>query len=146
VRPEPLLLLPEQEVRGVGGIHHVDVLDAGLVLLVDALEDALRPGALDLDLDLRVIGAENLRQRLGDLDVDGGVPDDLAFLLSRGEHRRRGFLRGGDGGDGGDCQQQRRCSDAIQDHDVPPCLFGDENRGQTPGNCRAGVCPHATDP
>jgi hypothetical protein len=92
MRGQPLLLLPEQEVRRIGRIHDVDVPDSRLVLLVDALEHALGPGALDIDVDLRIRGLEGLGDRFGNLDVHGRVPDDLAFLRRRVEHRRRRFL------------------------------------------------------
>ena len=58
MRGQPLLLLPEQEVRRIRRVHDVDVLDARLVLLVDALEHALGAGALDLDVDLRILRLE----------------------------------------------------------------------------------------
>ena len=92
VRREPLLLLPEDEMRGIGRIDDVDVLDARLVLLVDPLEHALRSRALDLDLDIRIFGAKGLGDRLRDLDVDRRIPDDLAFLGGGRQHRGRRLL------------------------------------------------------
>src|SRR6266545_959764 len=44
---EPAVALPDDAVRLIGGIDHVDRANVALVLLVNALEDALGAGALD---------------------------------------------------------------------------------------------------
>ena len=89
---EQLLLLPNQEMRCVGGVDDVDVLDAGLEFLADPLEHALGTRALNLERDVRILGAKRLRDSLGDFYVDCGVPNDLAFLRGRGNLCRRCLL------------------------------------------------------
>ena len=83
-------------MAGVGGVDHVGDLDVGLELLHEALEDPLGAGPVDLDLDPRVRGLEELGDLLGAGQGEGGVPDDLAFLLRRLQARvLRRKARGG---------------------------------------------------
>jgi hypothetical protein len=91
------LVLPDDEVRGVGGIGDVDGVDIGAVLLADALEHALRARTLDAHRDAGILRFEGFGDLLGERQVDRGVPDDFAFLLRRfdkrgghGARRRRG--------------------------------------------------------
>ena len=93
MRRQPFLLPPVKEVRRVGRVDDVDVVDGRLIFLVDALEYPLRTRPFDFDVDAGVLGSKSLGDGLGDLDVDRGVPSDFAFLGRRGEHRRRGLLR-----------------------------------------------------
>ena len=114
---EQLLLLPKQEVRCVGGVHDVDVLDAGLEFLADPLEHALGTRALNLERDVRILGTKRLRDGLGDFYVDCGVPDDLPFLRGGGNQCRRCLLTHRVRNDDG-CKQRgrQRCnSDKLHD-------------------------------
>ena len=90
-RRQHLGALPHDEVRGVGAVHHVAVIDLVLELLADALEVALRPRALDLHGDAGIPGLEGLGDLLAQGQVDRRVPGELAFLLRRLDQRRRDF-------------------------------------------------------
>ena len=52
------------------------------IFLADALEDALRAGALDLNRDVGIFRPEQLGELFGDRHVGRGVEDDLAFALA----------------------------------------------------------------
>ena len=103
-RRQQAVALPDDEVRGVGGVHRIDRVDAAAVFLADALEHALGAGALDAHGDAGIFRLERLGDLLGERQVDRGVIDDLAFLLGRldqrrrdgGRRRRRLHLRGGE--------------------------------------------------
>ena len=92
VGAKPLLLLPEDEVRCVRRVDDIDIADRRLVFLIDALEYAFGTRALDVDLDVRIFGAKRLGHRFRNLDVDRGVPDDLALFGGGRDHRGRGLL------------------------------------------------------
>src|SRR6516162_10431681 len=65
------------------------------VFLPDALQDAFGAGTLDLAGDTRIFGLERLADLLRQFEVDGGVPDNFAFLLHPFNHRRVTGLAGG---------------------------------------------------
>ena len=90
---EPAVALPHDQVRGVGGVDHVDRVDAARIFLADALEHALGAGALDPHRDAGIFRLERLADLLGERQVDRGVPDDLAFLLARPRSARASPLR-----------------------------------------------------
>ena len=54
-----------------------------LEFLRDALEQPLRAGALDLDLDAGIGGLEGLAELLPDRQVHRGIEHHLALLLRR---------------------------------------------------------------
>src|SRR3546814_9296952 len=83
-RLQPALALEILEMDGIGGFDDVGIVDAGRDLLPDALEDALRARALDLDVDVRILELEQPGELLGDRDVGRRVEDDLALALPRG--------------------------------------------------------------
>src|SRR5207253_9262207 len=85
--------LPDDEMRGIGGIDHVDRANVAGIFLADALEYALRAGALDAHSDARIFGFERFGELLGDRQVGRGVVDHLTFLLRRLDQRRRDRLR-----------------------------------------------------
>ena len=89
--------LPDDEVRGIGGIHDIDGVDVAGIFLADALEHAFGAGALHPHRDPRIFGLERLGELFGDRQVGRGVVDDLTFLLRRLDQRRRDRLgrRGG---------------------------------------------------
>ena len=60
------IALPDDEMRGIGRIHHIDGVNVAGVFLADALEHALGAGALDADRDARIFRLERLGQFLGD--------------------------------------------------------------------------------
>ena len=93
VRRQNAVALPDDEMRGVGRIHHIDGVDVAGIFLADALEHALRAGALDAHRDARIFRLERLGQLLRDRQIGRGVIDDLAFLLRRLDQRRRDRLR-----------------------------------------------------
>ena len=67
---EPAIALPHDEMRGIGGVHHVHDADVTGVLLPDALEDALGARPLDADCDPRKLYLKGLGNDFGDLQVD----------------------------------------------------------------------------
>ncbi len=94
VRREDAVALPDDEMRGIRRIHHIDGVDVAGIFLADSLEHALRAGALDA----------------GDRQIGRGVVDDLAFLLGgldqRGRDRlRRRSIRHGAGRERRACEQ-----------------------------------------
>ena len=58
VRGEPAVALPDDEMRGVGGVDDVDGMDAAPVFLANALEHALGAGALDAHRDAGILRLE----------------------------------------------------------------------------------------
>ncbi len=110
VRRQHVLVLPVDQQRGVRRIDHVDGVHAGGIFLADALQQALGAAALDLARHAGIFGFERLADLLRQLEVDRGVPDDLALLLRcrdqvRGDHSRRRRRRqhtGREGGSGGE--------------------------------------------
>ena len=122
-RVEQPITLPHQEMRRVGGIDRVDRIDLRGILLAYALENALGAGTLDLDLDRLVLRLERLGDRLGELQLDGRVVDDLAFLRRRRHQFGRDRSRRGRGRPHGDARQcggrngparQPQCRPAIE--------------------------------
>ena len=93
VRREDALALPDDEVRGVRAVHHVDRMDVAPVFLPDALEDPLAARPLHAHGDARVLRLERLGDTLRHRKVHGGVPDRLAFLLRRLDQLRRDLAR-----------------------------------------------------
>ena len=73
VRREDAVALPDDEMRRIGRIHHVDGMDVAGIFLTDALEHALRPGALDAHGDPGIFRLERLGQFLGDRQIGRGV-------------------------------------------------------------------------
>ncbi len=80
---------PYDEMRGVGGIDDVDGVDAAAVLLTDALEHPLGPGAFDAASDAGIFHLERAGDLLRDGEIDRGVPGELAFLLRGGDQLGR---------------------------------------------------------
>ena len=78
---QELLVLQQHVVARVGGVDHIRDLEVGLELLHDTLEDPLGAGPVDLDLDPRIRRLEELGDLLRACEREGGVPDDLTFLL-----------------------------------------------------------------
>ena len=76
------IALPDDEMRRIGGIHHIDCVDVAGIFLTDALEHALCAGALDAHLNPGIFRLESLRQFLGNRQIGRGVVDDLTFFLS----------------------------------------------------------------
>ena len=66
-------------MRRIGGIDHVDRVDAARIFLADALKHALGPGSLDPRRNAGIFGLERLGDLLGQRKIDRRVPDDLAF-------------------------------------------------------------------
>ena len=93
VRRQHVLVFPVDEVRGVRRVDHVDRVHVGGIFLADALQQALGAGALHLAGDAGIFGLERLADLFGQLQVDRGVPDHLAFLLGRLDQRRRDGAR-----------------------------------------------------
>ncbi len=94
---EPLATLPGDEMRGVRRVDHVGHEDVGGIFLRQALELALRAGALDAHGDPGILRLEAARDPFGDRQVHGGIPDDLALFLRRFDQCRRdrhGLRRG----------------------------------------------------
>ncbi len=89
VRRENAVALPDDEMRGIGRIHHVDGVDVAGIFLTDALEHALRAGALDAHGNARIFRLEGLCQFLGDRQIGRGIMDDLAFLGGGRDQGRR---------------------------------------------------------
>ena len=86
---EPAVALPHDEVRAVGGVHHVDRVDVARFLLPDALEHALGAGALDAHRDAGEFRLERLGEALRHRQVHRGVEGELAFLSCRLDQRWR---------------------------------------------------------
>jgi hypothetical protein len=86
---EPALLLPDDQMGGIRRVDHVDRMDVAAVLLPDALEDALRARALHAAGDAGELRFERSGDALRERQIDGRVPDDLAFLPRRLNERRR---------------------------------------------------------
>ncbi len=97
---EHAIPFPDDEMRGVGRVHHVDCVDVARIFLADALEHPLGAGALDAHRNARILRLEGLRHLLGERQVDRRVPDDLAFLLRRLDQLGRDLARG----------RRRRCN------------------------------------
>ena len=93
IRLEHALILPVDQMRGVRRIDDVDRMNIGGVFLPDTLQDAFGARALDLAGDARIFGLEGLADLFRQLEVDRGVPDDLAFFLGRLDQRRRDRAR-----------------------------------------------------
>ena len=89
--------LPDDQVRGVGAVHDVAIVDPALIFLPDALEDALGARAFDLHADAGIGRLEGLGDLLGHRQVDRGVPGKLALLLGSADQGRRDLLRLGGG-------------------------------------------------
>ena len=85
--------LPDDEMRGIRRIHHIDRVDVAGIFLADALEHALRACALDAHGDAGIFRLERLRQFLRDRQIGRGVVADLAFLLRGLDQRRRDRFR-----------------------------------------------------
>ena len=51
VRQQDAIALPDDEMRGVGGVDNVDGVNVAGIFLADALEHPLRAGALDAHRD-----------------------------------------------------------------------------------------------
>src|SRR5262249_26390991 len=115
--------LPYDEMRGVGGIHDIDRVDAAAVLLTDALKHPLGPGALDPAGDTRIFRLERARDLLGDRKVDGGVPGELAFLSRGGEPLRRGRGGGRRRRDNAGCTRADGEHRRADEHVAPRKLF-----------------------
>jgi len=115
---EQAVALPDDEMRGVGGIDHVDRVDVARVFLADALEYPLGAGPLDPHRDAGEFRLEGLCDLLCDRQIDRSVVNDLAFLpggFDQGRRDRRrlrwgGAERGGEHRDGG-CRA--RCLEHI---------------------------------
>ena len=89
---QPFLLLPEEKMRGVGRVDDIDIVDGRLVFLIDALKYTFGARAFHFDVDAWIFRAKRLGYHFCHLDVDGGVPDDFAFLPCGGHHRGRRLL------------------------------------------------------
>jgi hypothetical protein len=88
VRRQNALALPDDEMRRIRRVHDVDGVDVAGIFLADALEHALRAGALDPHRDARIFRLEGLGQLLRDRQIGRRIVDDLAFLLGRLDQRR----------------------------------------------------------
>ena len=89
IRLEPVVLLPVEIMRGVGGVGDVNRLDAAALLLRDALEDALGAGALDAHGDAWIFCLEGPRDAFGDVEFERAVEGKLALLARRLDQGRR---------------------------------------------------------
>ncbi|CAB5037359.1 unannotated protein [freshwater metagenome] len=83
VRLQNAVPLPDDEVRSVRGIHHVNFINLAGVFLPDALEHALGAAAFNPDRDAGIFRLEGLADFFRYGKIDSGVPDDLPFLLGR---------------------------------------------------------------
>ena len=87
------LILPIHQQRSVRRIDHVDGMHVGGIFLADALQQTFGAAALDPAGHAGIFGLERLADLLRQLQVDRGIPGDLAFLLGGLDQRRRDRAR-----------------------------------------------------
>ena len=120
VRRQHALALPDDEMRGVGAVHDVAVVDLARVFLADALEVALGARALDAARRRRDISP---RTPWRPSRRPAGRPRctrDLAFLLRRLDQLRRDLARLG----------RARCARRRDE------AAGRQRRGEAASTCR----------
>ena len=151
VRQQEALLLPRQQMRGIGGVRDIDGVHIAGIFLADTLEHPLGAGAFDAHVDPTEFRLEGGRDLFRHREIDRGVPDHLAFSFRRFDQLRRDCfrrrrLRARRGGEyGSKCQRGRRLERTLQH--VAPRKFSFSHRvlrffafiGSAPGSDRAAA-------
>src|SRR5262245_66493309 len=86
------------KMRRIGAAYEIDRVDATVLLMADALEDPLGPGALDPHGDARIFRLEGLAQLFRYVELERGGERELALPargLDQDRSHRRGFRRRG---------------------------------------------------
>src|SRR5262249_23524945 len=114
VRRKPTIALPNDEMRAVRAIDHIDRLNAALHLLPDALKHALGAGAFYPNVDTGKPRLEGLGELLRDRQIHGAVEGELAFLFGPLHQRRRDRLGSGGASLRADCSGWRPCGERTR--------------------------------
>ena len=93
-------------MAGIGGMNHISILDPGGRLLHDPLQNSLRPCAMDLDVESRILRLESMGNCRRGGKRQRGIPGHRSLFSRRLNHR--GVLgEGSTGGDNRKCEQQK---------------------------------------
>src|SRR6476619_2974331 len=91
IRNEPAVSLPHDAMGSVCCIDYINRIDAAVVFLLNALEQALGARALDAHSDAGEFGFENSADALSNRQIHRGVESDLALLLGHRDQCGRDF-------------------------------------------------------
>src|SRR6187200_80850 len=84
---KPAAALPRDEMRRIGRYRDIGRVDAARLLLADALEDALRTGALHAHGDPRILRLESFRELFGERQIERGIESNLSLAARRLDQR-----------------------------------------------------------